>query len=235
PGAIAMSATAGKVALVTNGPALTCSTGCATQPGVHDFVGYGTTASSAEGSPTPNLSNTTAAVRAGGGTVDTDNNAADFTVTAPNPRNSAGGGGATRIRDIQGAAHMSPVNGRTVTGDADVTTAKRGKGFLMQDPQPDANPATDEGVFVYVGSAPAQAVGDSVTVGGTVSEFRPGNVSTNLTITEITVPAVTVVSHGNPLPAPTLVGPGGRVPPATVIEDDATGDVQASRVRDTAT
>jgi len=56
-GAIAMSATAGKVALVTNGTALTCSTGCATQPGVHDFVGYGTTASSAEGSPTPNLCN----------------------------------------------------------------------------------------------------------------------------------------------------------------------------------
>src|SRR5262249_53935788 len=36
-------------------------------------------------------------------------------------------------------------------------------------------------------------------------------------------------------PAPTLVGTGGRVPPATVIEDDATGDVETSGVFDPAT
>src|SRR5215467_2730979 len=48
-GTIAMSATAGKVALVTNATALTCSTGCSTVAGVHDFIGSGTTASSAEG------------------------------------------------------------------------------------------------------------------------------------------------------------------------------------------
>src|ERR1051326_6626579 len=77
-GTIAMSATAGKVALVTNATALTCSTGCATGAGVRDFVGYGTTASSSEGSPTGNLSYTTAALRAGGGATDTDHNAADF-------------------------------------------------------------------------------------------------------------------------------------------------------------
>ncbi|WP_307623006.1 lamin tail domain-containing protein [Streptomyces sp. V3I7] len=239
-GTIAMSATAGKVALVTNSTALTCSTGCATKTGVRDFVGYGSTASSSEGSPTGNLSNTTAALRTGGGATDTDNNAADFAVTAPGPRNSSssggGGGGATRIRDIQGKGHVSPLNGSPVSAIPGVVTAKSGTGFWMQDPQPDADPATSEAVFVYTGSAPTVTVADSVTVGGTVSEFRPGGTggTTNLTTTEITAPTVTVVSSGAALPAPTVVGSGGRVPPSAVIEDDATGDVENSGTFDPA-
>ena len=100
-------------------------------PPHRDFVGYGSSASSAEGSPTPNLSNTTAALRNGGGAVDTDNHAADFTVTAPNPRNSSSGGG-TRIHDIQGTAHLSPFNGRSVTGVQGVVTAKDGKGLVRR-------------------------------------------------------------------------------------------------------
>lgn len=52
-----------------------------------DFVGYGD-ATAFEGSgATPKLSNSTAAVRATVG-VDTDDNAADFVVAEPNPRNS---------------------------------------------------------------------------------------------------------------------------------------------------
>jgi hypothetical protein len=41
-----------------------------------------------DSSPGPTTSNTTALVRAGGGCTDTDNNAADFTTGAPDPRNS---------------------------------------------------------------------------------------------------------------------------------------------------
>jgi predicted extracellular nuclease len=232
-GTIAMSATAGKVALVTNSTALTCSTGCASQPGVKDFIGYGGTASSYEGSPTANLSNTTAALRNGAGATDTDNNAADFTLTAPNPRNSSFSAGL-RIHDIQSNSHLSPYNGRAVSVVPGIVTAKDSKGFWLQDPAPDANPATSEGVYVYVASAPSQVVGDSVKVSGTVNEFRPANTATNLTTTEITSPTVTLLAHGQPLPAPTLVGTGGRVPPATVIEDDATGDVENSGVFDPA-
>ncbi len=233
-GTIAMSATAGKVALVTSGTALTCATGCATAAGVRDLVGYGTTASSAEGSPTPNLSNTTAALRAAAGATDTDNNAADFAVAAPAPRNVAAGGGSgggTRIHDIQGAAHVSPLNGKAVTGVPGVVTATRTNGFWMQDPAPDANPATSEGIFVLTSTAPTVAPGDSVTVAGTVSEFRPGGTggTTNLSTTQISTPTVTLVAHGAALPAATLVGPGGRVPPSTVIADPVpTGDVETS-------
>jgi hypothetical protein len=43
----------------------------------------------AETSPTGALGATTAALRAGGGCTDTDNNALDFSLAAPAPRNSA--------------------------------------------------------------------------------------------------------------------------------------------------
>ena len=53
-GSIAMSATAGKVALVTTTTALACGASCAGDASVRDFVGYGATASSFEGSgPAP--------------------------------------------------------------------------------------------------------------------------------------------------------------------------------------
>ena len=37
------------------------------------------------------------------------------------------------------------------------------------------------------------------------------------------------------VPAPIVIGTGGRIPPATVIEDDATGDVETSGTFDPAT
>jgi len=56
---------------------------------IMDFVGYGSTASCFEGTgPTGTTSNTTAALRKGAGCTDSDNNAADFEVGAPSPRNS---------------------------------------------------------------------------------------------------------------------------------------------------
>jgi len=81
--------TAGKIALTKPG---TTITGTCPLPnsGVADFVGYGGTASCFEGSgPTPNLSNTVAALRKSNGCLDTDNNIGDFQLTAPTPRNSS--------------------------------------------------------------------------------------------------------------------------------------------------
>src|SRR5690606_32678178 len=84
-GGIAMSGSNGKVALSSSSTAL--SGACPT--GNVDLVGYGS-ANCAEGSdPAPGLSNTTAALRAGGGCTDTNVNAADFTSGTPDPRNSA--------------------------------------------------------------------------------------------------------------------------------------------------
>ena len=142
----------------------------------------------------------------------------------------AGAAAPARIHDIQAAAHVSPLQDRRVVDVPGVVTAVGASRFFLQDPQPDADPATSEALVVFTGSRPTVAVGDAVTVSGTVQEFRPGGAAgtANLTTTEISSPTVVVGSAGNPLPAATLVGRGGRVPPATIIEDDATPGVETS-------
>src|SRR5262249_29664101 len=106
--------------------------------------------------------------------------------------------------------------------------------FWFQDPCPDTSDATSEAVFVFTSSAPTVSVGQEVAVDGTVSEFRPGGASsTNLTTTEITGPSVSVVGT-RALPPAVVIGSGGRVPPGSVIEDDATGNVETSGVFDPA-
>ncbi|MFJ4520504.1 endonuclease/exonuclease/phosphatase family protein [Streptomyces sp. NPDC088810] len=117
---------------------------------------------------------------------------------------------SVRVHDIQGTTRISPFAGQKVTDVPGIVTATRtygsSKGFWLQDPTPDANPATSEGVFVFTSSTPKVAVGDAVTVTGTVSEYVPGGTSSgNQSVTEITKPAVTTVSTGNPVPAPVVV------------------------------
>ena len=86
PGSISMSGSAGKVALVSSSTALASASPAAGS--FVDLVGFGG-ANYAEGTATAVLSNTTAALRANGGCTDADNNSADFSIGAPNPRNSA--------------------------------------------------------------------------------------------------------------------------------------------------
>ena len=131
------------------------------------------------------------------------------------------------IHDIQGAAHVSPLDGKSVTGVKGVVTATGGTGFWMQDARPDRDPATSEGVFVYTRSRPTVAVGDAVTVGGTVTEFRPGGADgANLSTTEIGSPHVTATARHVTLPSATIIGRGGRRPPTRVIDRGTHGDVE---------
>jgi predicted extracellular nuclease len=151
----------------------------------------------------------------------------------------AGAQAPPTIAEIQGAAHLSPFNGQAVMGVEGVVTARRtsgGRGFWIQDPTPDADPATSDAVFVFVNAAPNAQVGDFVRVNGTVVEFRAGNDPDNLTITQITssIPGVTVVSSGNPLPAATVLGVGGRMPPTANIDDDGAGNVETGGTFDPA-
>ncbi|MFD0268498.1 endonuclease/exonuclease/phosphatase family protein [Streptomyces sp. NPDC127106] len=112
--------------------------------------------------------------------------------------------GAVRIHDIQGTTRISPLNGKQVADVAGIVTGVRtygSRGFWMQDPDADDDAATSEGVFVFTGSAPTVAVGDAVKVSGTVGEYIPGGVNSgNQSVTQISKPAVTVVSSGNALP-----------------------------------
>ncbi|MGW3267307.1 endonuclease/exonuclease/phosphatase family protein [Streptomyces sp. NPDC001056] len=117
---------------------------------------------------------------------------------------------AVRIHDIQGTTRLSPYAGQKVTDVPGIVTATRGygssKGFWMQDTTPDDDPATSEGIFVFTSSAPKVAVGDSVTVTGTVSEYVPGGAASGgQSVTEITKPTIATVSTGNAVPAPVVI------------------------------
>jgi uncharacterized protein len=327
-GTIAMSATAGKVAVVASQTALsgTCPSG------VVDLVGFGAANCSEGSSPTPTLSNTTAALRGGDGCTDTDNNAADFSVGAPTPRNSAsplnvcggpppstnpsgvgvanpasvpaggsalltvtvtpgtnptstglavttdlsaiggaasqpffddgtggdvtagdntfsyqatvaagtsggskslpvtitdaeGRSGATTvtlavepplvaIHDIQGPGTVSPYAGQLVATTGIATGLRYNNGFFVQTPDADvdSDPGTSEGVFIYTGGAPTVAVGDLVRLTGTVQEYVPSTDPYSPPMTEITGPAITVISTGNPLPAAVTITAADTTP-----------------------
>jgi predicted extracellular nuclease len=92
-GTVNASGSAGKFALVNATTGLACnggSTPCspAQTALIIDLVGYGN-ANYFEGAAAGGLSNTTAAIRNGGGCVESDSNANDFTVGSPTPRNTA--------------------------------------------------------------------------------------------------------------------------------------------------
>jgi predicted extracellular nuclease len=110
-----------------------------------------------------------------------DTMATDFTfhVSTPAP--------PLRIHEIQGAGHLSPKTGVNVNGVEGVVTLKTSNGFFMQDPQPDSDPATSEGIFVFGSrSAGLVAVGDLVRVNGQARVPRLGQRGDDqLPVTEI--------------------------------------------------
>jgi uncharacterized repeat protein (TIGR01451 family) len=212
-GTLAMSATAGKVALVTNGTTL--SGICPTGSTIADFVGYDGANCFEGAGATPAPSNSTAELRAQGGCTDTNNNASDFATGAPTPRNSGSPFNdcsapppptpVLTIHEIQGSGSTSPYAGQTVTTTLAIVTGLKSNGFFIQTPQgqEDADPGTSEGVFVFTSSAPPAGLhaGGAVTVRGTVQEFVPSSDPSSPPTTEIGAsPTVTIVSTGNSLP-----------------------------------
>lgn len=170
-------------------------------------------------------------------------NTSAYVTATPTPDASNGGTPPppvlSRIHEIQGAQHRSPLEGQVVATGGIVSSifelSASNKGFYIQDPDGDGDPATSEGILVFVGSAalPAIAVGDEVTVQGTVTEFRPGGSggANNLSTTELTGTTTTVESTSvftNPLSA-TVIGAAGRVPPTAIVDDDTSGgDVEVA-------
>mgnify|MGYP000861219611 FL=1 len=179
----------GRVALVANQVAIVNNT----DADIVDYVGYGSNDSiDYEGSgPAPATSYTTAAARKDGGCKDTNDNAADFEIIAPSPRNSsfpahtcpepepdACGDPANRIHAIQGSAAGSPSAGLTRTVEGIVVGDFQGasglSGFFVQEEVDDidADPSTSEALFVAEGPSSTLdvAAGDLVRVTGVVAE-----------------------------------------------------------------
>jgi uncharacterized protein len=132
-----------------------------------------------------------------------------------------------RIHDIQGTSHRSSMADGTVNNVPGIVTAivrsgSNVQGFYMQDPQPDADPFTSEGIYVY---EPKVAVtpGDEVTVSGTVKEYVPSNrAGTDLTQTQIDATTV-VIGARKALPEPLILGKDHYEYPKGIIDNDSLG------------
>lgn len=128
--------------------------------------------------------------------------------------------GSLTISQIQGAGHISPYNGKSVTNITGVVTAVRVDGFYLQGLVEDKSPSTSEAILILAAN-PKLKIGDKVSVSGLVEEYYPGGSATgNLSITAIQMDRFDVISQNNPMPKPVIIGKEGRVPPVQVIEDD---------------
>ena len=138
-----------------------------------------------------------------------------------------------RIYQIQGSGHVSPMAGKSVSNVPGIVTAIASNGFYMQDGDGDNNPNTSDAILVFTSTAPTVTVGQQVLVSGTVTEFRPSSLATNLSTTEIASPTITSASNlfTNNSIAPVVIGSGGRLPPTDVIDDDSKGNVETSTTR----
>jgi len=222
-GAIALSGSQGKVALVDSTTALSGATGLVALDQVIDFVGWGGATHFAGTAAAPGTANATSVSR-DEDAANTADNAADFTVGAPSPVGLADDGPTptptptatptptptadpevVAIADIQGTGDASPLAGSTVTTTGVVTAHYPTGGFdgyVIQTPGTGgaidlASHTASDAVFVYAPGAVSEvALGDTVEVTGVVSEWNG--------LTELTVRAggATVVADAEaPTPA----------------------------------
>lgn len=112
----------------------------------------------------------------------------------------------TEIWDVQGAGVASPLEGQTVTTEANIVTARGSGFFFVQTPndRSDDDPATSDAILVnaaYFGS-----VGDVVTITGRVEELDGttslGGPSLNITTIDQGAPLPTIITLGPDLPSP---------------------------------
>ncbi len=106
---------------------------------------------------------------------------------------------------VQGEGETSPYTGQSITIEGLVSAdfdQRPPKGFALQQPACDANAATSDGIFVYLGTGEdIVQPGDRVRVSGTVEEHY------GLTRLRAAPAEVVVLSRGEPLPAPVPLSP----------------------------
>ncbi|MBL6082220.1 hypothetical protein JMJ56_30040 [Belnapia sp. T18] len=156
----------------------------------------------------------------------------DDTPAAPNTGQSfsaSGGEGPenpappalTEIPAIQGTGQRSAFDSQVVTTRGIVTAidTNGSRGFYLQSPTGDGDPATSDAIFVFTNAAPAVQVGQLVEVTGTVDEFLPsGAAAGSLPTTEIMATGTGAYTVVDAAPeagvTPTAIGgANSRLPP----------------------
>ncbi|QDE34103.1 ExeM/NucH family extracellular endonuclease [Microbacterium foliorum] len=187
------SGTNGTLALVEGTAAITLTPGSVTGvDGVIDVLGYGTSNTFETAAATPPAGNTDVKSLNRTGGKDTDDNKADFSLSPTITPQNAGTvpdpdpdpepepePTEVSIAEVQGTTDVSPLNGQTVTVEGVVTADYRTggyKGIVIQTEgsggSNDATPGASDGVFVFLNAlAPTLAIGDLVSITGSVSEY----------------------------------------------------------------
>ncbi|KRA23325.1 hypothetical protein ASD65_02005 [Microbacterium sp. Root61] len=211
-GVIPMSGTAGKVALVDSVTALSGGLSMAALPQVVDYVGWGTASDFAGTGAAPVTNNGTSVAR-NAASVNTANNAADFTAGVPTPTPAGTipdpdpdpDPETVTIAQIQSAPGYVD-KAVTTTGVVTARYASGGfNGYVIQTAGTGgaidlATHTASDAVFVYSpDGAAAVSIGETLEVTGVVSEFNG--------LTEITVAAADakVVPAVGAAPAPATV------------------------------
>lgn len=220
-GGINPSGTTGTIALVNGTSAVTLGTGSVVgQSGVVDLLGYGGSNTFETAKATAPAGNTDVKSLNRTDGADTDDNSADFSLSATiTPTNSGDDGGGTdpgtdpttaTIAEIQGTTGASPLAGQTVTTEGVITADYRTGGYagiVIQTKgtggDTDATPGASDGVFVYLGgkTVPGE-IGDLVSVTGAVTEYFGQTQITPAAASDVTVTTADAgVPAATPLPA----------------------------------
>jgi predicted extracellular nuclease len=128
---------------------------------------------------------------------------------------------ALTIAEINGNKFISPFKDQNVTDIKGLVTAKGSQGVYLRSTEPDEDPATSEGIYVFNRNIINQvAVGDVITLDGRVVEYR--SAANYPYLTELDTPKnVVVVSSKNEV-KPLVVGVDTLAPPT---EDFSSLDV----------
>ncbi|TBU54650.1 DNase I-like protein [Dichomitus squalens] len=121
---------------------------------------------------------------------------------------------AVTIADIQGDAWISPLSGQKVHNLSGIVTAKGTSGFWIQEPRTE-DVRVSSGLTVFTTSKTilaSVAVGDNVSLSGTVADFRSSSNPTYLFATELDFPANITVLSTNHTVAPLVLGRDRRPP-----------------------
>ncbi|HEX9930520.1 MAG TPA: DNA/RNA non-specific endonuclease [Pyrinomonadaceae bacterium] len=200
-----MATASGKLALVSTTVQLPAAT-CPVDSSIIDFVGYGDSATCFENVRTPNLSVATAGKRNANGCQDTDNNASDFTIAAPAPRNSQTApnscGNIGNVLAASGAANPNTISpggttlltvrvfpatdpasfGISVVGNLTAVGGAANQQFF--DDGSNGDQTAGDNIYSFQIQIPAGQAGGSVVIPTTTTDAqsRTANATINLTI-----------------------------------------------------
>ncbi len=203
-----LSGTTGKLALVNSITRLPASTCPSSDPSIVDFIGYGAATSCFEGARTGDLSVTTAAKRNSNGCADTDNNAADFSIVTPSPRNMASPLGSCdlgSILQVSGSANPGtlapgattlmtvtvipaitpPSTGITVVGNLSPVGGSATQTFFDNGTNGDVT--ANDNIFSYSYAVPANQIGGNFVITAVAADAQARTASANFNLVVVAV------------------------------------------------